>query len=866
MKAKSIIWMLVTISLLANTFAFLSIYQAKAQITYVSVGPYTATPPNTYVYEKGQSFTVEIWVTDVLGLNSWQLKLAYDRSILYTNATMIKEGPFLKSGGSTFFPPPYDGSTYWLIACQITTSDWADGNGILVKVTFQVLQNGKSDLTLFDTVMNDVDGNPMDHTTQNGLFYTTYPSADFFWVPTTLDTPIEIPAYLKRDPVVNETITFNATGYITTLGTYRGSYDPDGFISNYTWDFGDGKTTTMTTPLVTHFYSRNGSYTMSLNVTDNQAKTNKIIKQITVAKREVAIVDVKVSPQPPKVMPGENVYINITVENRGTVYENINVTAYYNNHPIPYNHPERGEPIAFLNAKEPDPAQDNRPPLSFAPGKRLNINFTWNTAGLAEGNYALWANVSIVYDDYRAVVNRWKVLPSVEQNLTNNIWQYGNVTIIPLPNLAITELKLSPVLKEPAIVQYGTQTVSANVTVANTGAFNETGFYMTLYRDSFLIHNWTNLELQAGKNITLTTTMDLSGVAMGTYTLKANASLVPGENRTEDNQKTVSLILTLPPVAYLTYTPAKPLPNDFVKFNATSSYAAPGLSITSYEWTFEAGQIRTTTEPTYDWSYTNVQTYNVTLKVTDSNGLTGTVTKQVPVGTYPKASFTYSPSTPKVEQSITFDAGSSSPNYQQGIGGGSIQTYVWNFGDQNQTIVTTHTVAHRYLKSGNFTVTLTVIDNEGLNDTIIRYAVITKIASKLSVPTVAPSTFELGQGLVTIQGSITPAESVTISLWYKTGEGSWVLIKNVTTNGSGNFSTNWMPTAEATYKIKATWPGNEKYLGDESNETTLTVTTPPSAGTDLSGILPYVAGGIILLVVIAVGVYFIRRRKTTRQH
>src|SRR5206468_3079460 len=46
------------------------------------------------------------------------------------------------------------------------------------------------------------------------------------------------------------------------------SSDPDGSIASYSWNFGDGATSTAANP--SHTYAAGGSYTVTLTVTDNQ--------------------------------------------------------------------------------------------------------------------------------------------------------------------------------------------------------------------------------------------------------------------------------------------------------------------------------------------------------------------------------------------------------------------------------------------------------------------------------------------------------------------------------------------------------------------------------------------------------------------
>jgi len=82
-----------------------------------------------------------------------------------------------------------------------------------------------------------------------------------------------------------------------------------------------------------------------------------------------------------------------------------------------------------------------------------------------------------------------------------------------------------------------------------------------------------------------------------------------------------------------------------------------------------------------------------------------------PVPKPPTASFTYSPMSPLVNETVTFDASGSTPN------GGAIGNYSWDFGDGNITSVSIPTITHIYTSAGDFNVTLSVADDEGFSDT-----------------------------------------------------------------------------------------------------------------------------------------------------
>ncbi|PXF51691.1 MAG: hypothetical protein C4B55_04860 [Candidatus Methanophagaceae archaeon] len=92
--------------------------------------------------------------------------------------------------------------------------------------------------------------------------------------------PIANFTYTPENPVVNQTITFNASNFS----------DPDGFIVKYVWNFGDssageGK-------VVTHSYSSPADYIVTLNVIDDKGAKNTTSREVKVkeeAKPRVSI-------------------------------------------------------------------------------------------------------------------------------------------------------------------------------------------------------------------------------------------------------------------------------------------------------------------------------------------------------------------------------------------------------------------------------------------------------------------------------------------------------------------------------------------------------------------------------------------------
>ena len=162
------------------------------------------------------------------------------------------------------------------------------------------------------------------------------------------------------------------------------------------------------------------------------------------------------------------------------------------------------------------------------------------------------------------------------------------------------------------------------------------------------------------------------------------------------------------PVADFEHDPQEGYVPLVVRFDASASFDPDG-QILSYAWDFGDGE--TAEGVIVEHTYTAPGEYVAKLTVRDDKGAEDTAEATVTAleppenATPPVARFTYSPQNPKVGETITFDASSSTDD-------GEIVEYRWNFGDS--TFGTGITVTHVYTKAGTYQVRLTVYDDEGL--------------------------------------------------------------------------------------------------------------------------------------------------------
>jgi large repetitive protein len=142
-----------------------------------------------------------------------------------------------------------------------------------------------------------------------------------------------------------------------------------------------------------------------------------------------------------------------------------------------------------------------------------------------------------------------------------------------------------------------------------------------------------------------------------------------------------------------------------VSVDASALSSDPDGTVADYAWSFGDGG--TDSGGTAVHTYAAAGTYDITLTVTDDDGASTSAAKSVtvqappPVNTPPTATFTAT----ATGLAIALDGtGSTDPD-------GTIASHTWDFGDGSSGAGVT--ASHTYAAAGNYTVKLTVVDDDG---------------------------------------------------------------------------------------------------------------------------------------------------------
>lgn len=514
----------------------------------------------------------------------------------------------------------------------------------------------------------------------------------------------------NRDPIarINASSYHINTSENLTLDAYL-SYDPDGYITNYTWIYPGGiKEFGIST--VHRFATGNGSYQIALVVVDDDGAVSSVFATVRIGNLwpvSVAGMDTIVTTYQNVTFDGSKSYdpdgkiMNYTWNfGDNTLSNNMIDMHYYTNNGV-YN--------ASLLVADNDGATSmarinitvlNQPPVAFYPELIANTfdnvslngsycfdidgyiaNFTWDFGGgdilfgpeiihkwTKKGEYAVMLTIR---DDDGATAS----------------WTF-NVTISnALPKAAFLFTPTTPVEQQ-------------DVTFNASGSSDLDGFITN--------YNWNFGDGSFGADQTVNHSYPAIGIYRVTLVITDNDG---GSDAASQNITVVKY--DPPPVAQFNFTPAMPTTTDIIDFDASSSYDPSPGSIRRYEWNWDDGNTSQLFLPRTSYRFFVAGSYNVTLTVVDNTGSRTSISRTVNVSpgvNHPPVAVIYT--LQRIQESgkmVTLDG---SASYDSD---GSVVNYTWDFGDGTQSFfpLVSHVFTLSQSVQRDFTIKLTVKDDQG---------------------------------------------------------------------------------------------------------------------------------------------------------
>jgi hypothetical protein len=808
---------------------FASLVPTVKAITTIYIDPVSTTG-----LLPGETFAVNIMITEAADLKSWQFKIAFSGLLEEVlEVTEVLEGDFLMTAGETYFTSNTDNSAGEVSAADALVGEvpGAYGDGWLATVGFKVIGGGESPLHLFETILLDSTSAEISHTTTDGSYVGAAPYASFGYHP--------YPSTDGYGPAVNQTITFNATS----------SYDPSGgAIVSYQWDFDIANATNTpvvtVNPIITHAYVGDNStakqYGVNLTITSSTGyRDSYVFTDLIVVVRDISVRITSVSPGG-QVKAGTPILINVNATNVGTGTENFDVTTFYDDVAINTTRVISLNPI-------PHPYQ---PPFYHV---RV-FPVTWDTTGLPTGEYTIRVNATT---------------DPIDNNLTNNEYVWGSINISAVSKLEYTVEVYSKSFKVVLETDSDVTGFAFNYALKQIGfsVSGETG--ISNYANTTIPMTLLNVSDPASWTVELNgTTEEFTATSNGThyfiwfdYTFASSFEVLIGGD-----------IVPIPPQPAFTFSPSPGVVDQPIIFDGSSTTDPDGHGIQEYYWLFfkydaqghrVTVRTNTTAEPTlsvvFNQSYIGIDALVVTLTATNYFGLaneSSEMTLEV-IWLYdiaivgidvPETSVNIG-QTMFINVTITsvLDVHGTLVRFRVTIYGNDTEltTFLVNPNIQPPEIPApeagmTRRVDYKWNLTdtpGRYTIkaTATVVEYASLRpppapeanlaDNTFTYGdvTVTKWASTVGM-VVSPQSVNFGQGTI-VSGSISPLRAgVDVTLQYRLGTaGAWSNASKVQTSAQGAYLFNWTPPTAGTYEVRSIWNGDSITFGNMSTVTTLTI-------------------------------------------
>ncbi|MCD6237094.1 MAG: PKD domain-containing protein, partial [Thermoplasmata archaeon] len=413
------------------------------------------------------------------------------------------------------------------------------------------------------------------------------------------------------------------------------SFDLDGFIVNWTWDFGDGNIGYGEETI--HIYSREGFYNVSLTVKDDEGLIDNVIRQIYVENMPPFS---SFSYYPLNPTTADIVYFNdSSLDEDGYI---VNWTWSFGDGNISYErntthrYEMAGTYLVNLTVTDNKGAKDSyelQINISKSPNQPPVANFSYLPLTPSTEDTIQFNDLSFDPDGF--IVNwTWDFgdgNTSFERNTTHQYSMQGtyNITLTVRDNYTAIDY----VTKQIIVTEAHHPPVATNDSYSTNEdesiVVNEPGVLLNDYDED------------GNDNITAVL---MTGVSHGNLTFNQNGSFeyVPDPNYSGEDSFTyraydgtsysnIAIVVILinpvndPPIANFTYSTLEPTYSGIIQFN-DSSVDIDGY-IVNWTWSFGDGSISYTRNPLHQYSASGI--YTVRLKVRDNNGAENSIIKPV---------------------------------------------------------------------------------------------------------------------------------------------------------------------------------------------------------------------------------------------
>ena len=535
--------------------------------------------------------------------------------------------------------------------------------------------------------------------------------------------------------------TFNCSDLSCTF--VDRSTDADGSVNQWSWDFGDGNTSTEQNP--SHTYASAGTYTVELTVTDNDDAIDTTSENLEVSEAP--------TNNPPIAFfmyicsDLSCAFTDMSTDSDGGIkafswdFGDGSVSASQN---PSHTYASGGTYTVELAVTDSDGAIDSmsrvlevsEPVVNESP----NASFTYSCDDLScvfidastdiDGSIIEWSwdfgdsNASTEQNPSHAYASAdtYTVELTVTDNdgATNSFTQSVVISESPVTvtltannssGIAGSKLSIPIVLNEASLglAGFAITTILSDGSVASITNAEFPGYGLTQYNqvsnsEAYLTAADLNGVIQGGaSNVTLAT-LTLDALGGGTTDIQIIVVRLDDDEGNHVQVQTISGILRVgySPVASFAFTC-----ND-LSCVFTDGSTDPDGNIQTWRWSFGDGSASASQNPSH--AYASGGTYTVELTVTDDDGAANTVSQDITVSepvvnVPPTASFIYTCN----DISCVFTDMSTDPD-------GNIQTWRWSFGDGS--VSASQNPSHAYASGGTYTVELTVTDSDGAIDSM----------------------------------------------------------------------------------------------------------------------------------------------------